>query len=135
MDTIYKAELRLRVRYGETDRMGYCYYGNYAQYFEVARVEALRELGLSYKEIEDSGIALPVKDYSVEFKRPARYDDEIIIKTDVFPLDGLTLRFRYETVDGEGQRLNTAFTSLVFVDLKTGRPTRVPDAIRKILSL
>ena len=80
---IYQAELKLRVRYGETDKMGYCYYGNYAQYFEVARVEALRELGLSYKELEDQGIALPVKDYSVEFKRPAKYDDELIIKTDV----------------------------------------------------
>jgi acyl-CoA thioester hydrolase len=131
---IYQAELKLRVRYGETDKMGYCYYGNYAQYFEVARVEALRELGLSYKELEDQGIALPVKDYSVEFKRPAKYDDELIIKTDVIPLQGLALPFAYTTYDLEGNLLNKARTTLVFVDLKTGQPMRVPEHIRTILS-
>ena len=74
-------ETKVRVRYGETDQMGYCYYGNYAQYFEVGRVEALRSLGCSYKALEDQGIMLPVSEYNVKYKRPAYYDDELTIQT------------------------------------------------------
>ncbi|MDP4662751.1 MAG: acyl-CoA thioesterase, partial [Salibacteraceae bacterium] len=66
-------ENKLRVRYAETDRMGYCYYGNFAAYFEVARVEALRSLGISYKKLEDDGIILPVLDYQIKYFKPAFY--------------------------------------------------------------
>ncbi len=134
MQPIHTSTFKLRVRYGETDKMGYCYYGNYAQYFEVGRVEALRELGLSYKSLEDRGIGLPVRNYSVEFKSPARYDDEIQIITKVYPLDGLSLPFEYETLDLEGKVLNTASTELVFMNLQTGRPMRVPEDVQSLLT-
>jgi acyl-CoA thioester hydrolase len=134
LEPIHTSKLKLRVRYSETDKMGFCYYGNYAQYFEVGRVEALRELGLSYKSLEDRGIGLPVRNYSVEFKKPARYDDEIQIITEVFPLEGLSLPFKYQSLDMEGNVLNTASTELVFMNLQTGRPMRVPEDVLAILT-
>ena len=78
---MYTTEVKIRVRYAETDRMGYVYYGNYATYFEVARVESLRNLGFSYRSLEDEGILLPVLDFSIRYRRPAYYDDELTIKT------------------------------------------------------
>ena len=78
-----KAETKLRVRYGETDQMGYAYYGVYAQYYEVGRVEAMRLLGFSYKEVEERGILLPVVDYGIHYHQPAFYDDEITIVTTI----------------------------------------------------
>jgi len=134
MKVIYEASFKFRVRYSETDKMGYCYYGNYASYFEVARVEALREIGLSYADLEERGVGLPVKDYSVAFKRPAKYDDEIEVRTKVHAMDGLSLGFSYETLDKDGALLNHAETTLVFVDLKTGRPMRVPDDVQELLT-
>lgn len=120
---------KIRVRYGETDRMGYCYYGNYAQFFEVARVEALRELGFSYKKLEDDGILLPVSEYSVKYKRPAYYDDELVIHTVIESIDGAKLNFHFETFNRNDELLNTSKVQLVFVDANTGRPTRPPGEL------
>ncbi|MBC7862076.1 MAG: acyl-CoA thioesterase, partial [Bacteroidia bacterium] len=72
-----KSETIIRVRYGETDRMGFAYYGVYAQYYEVGRVEALRKLGFSYKEMEDRGVLLPVSEFKINYVKPAHYDDEV----------------------------------------------------------
>ena len=80
---MFTSEISLRVRYAETDRMGYAYYGNYATWFEVARVEALRTLGLNYRELEDDGILLPVIDYHTRYLKPAFYDDELTVKTTI----------------------------------------------------
>jgi len=77
--------------------MGYCYYGNYAQYFEVARVESLRSLGISYKELEDKGILLPVVDFHVKYKKPAHYDDELIVKCQINKVPGVKIVFDYTT--------------------------------------
>ena len=77
---MYSTENKIRVRYAETDRMGYVYYGNYAQYFEVARVEMLRNLGISYKSLEDSGVILPVIDFTIKYIKPAFYDDFLTVK-------------------------------------------------------
>ena len=107
--------ISVRVRYAETDRMGYVYYGNYAVYFEVARVEMLRELGLSYKQLEDSGIILPVMDYSIQFKKPAFYDDVLTIKTYIRKKPTARIVFDYETLNEDGILLNTAQVTLVFV--------------------
>ena len=74
-------EIQLRIRYGETDQMGFCYYGNYAQFLEVARVETLRKFGISYKELEEEGILLPVRNFSIKYIAPAKYDDIIHIQT------------------------------------------------------
>lgn len=102
--------------------MGYVYYGNYAVYFEVARVEMLRELGLSYKQLEDSGIILPVMDYSIQFKKPAFYDDVLTIKTYIRKKPTARIVFDYETLNEDGILLNTAQVTLVFVNKATGKP-------------
>lgn len=124
---MYSTEIKIRVRYGETDRMGYVYYGNYATYFEVARVEAMRSLGLTYKGIEDSGILLPVHTYDIKFLAPAYYDDELLIKTDIIEMPRARIRFRYETLNSEGVTINTANTALVFIDKKSNKPIAAPD--------
>lgn len=123
----------MRVRYGETDRMGYAYYGNYAEYFEVARVEALRTLGMSYKEMEDNGILLPVYTFSVKYFKPAFYDDLLTIKTTIPKLPEARVLFEYETFNEKGEQLNKGDTTLVFIDRKTNKPTPAPkEFIEKI---
>ena len=126
-------ETKLRVRYAETDRMGYAYYGNYATYFEVARVEALRALGISYKELEDDGVLLPVTEFNIKYKRPAFYDDELTIKVTIQQMPKIRFVFNYETYNSNGELLNTAFTELVFVNKETGRPMLIPNALILLL--
>ncbi|MBI3503013.1 MAG: acyl-CoA thioesterase [Bacteroidetes bacterium] len=130
---MFSSEVKLRVRYGETDRMGYAYYGNYAEYFEVARVEALRELGMNYKEIEDSGIILPVYTFSVKYFKPAFYDDLLTIKTTIPKLPEARLIFEYETYNEKKELLNKAEVVLVFIDKKSNKPIAAPgEFIEKI---
>ena len=124
---MFKNNHQIRVRYGETDQMGYCYYGNYAQYFEVGRVEALRSLGLSYKSLEDDGIMLPVLDFNVKYIAPAYYDDLLTIETTIGRIDGARLYFSYEIKNEAGKLISKATTTLVFVNKTTMRPT-VPPA-------
>ena len=126
---MYTSEISIRVRYGETDRMGYVYYGNYASYFEVARVEALRRLGVSYKNLEENGIMLPVFSYSVKFLKPAFFDDELKIKTIIREIPMVRLKFEYETYNEEGKLLNKAETTLVFIDMRTKKPCAAPGYI------
>ncbi len=123
---MYKTKTKLRVRYAETDRMGYVYYGNYAMYFEVARVEAMKKIGMSYKELEDSGIMMPVLEYSIKYFKPAFYDDELIIETRIEENPGVRIRFDYDTYNQQNQKINSAFTTLVFVDVKSGKPRKAP---------
>lgn len=122
-------EVKLRIRYAETDRMGYAYYGNYATYFEVARVEAMRDLGISYKQLEDDGVLLPVTELNVKYKKPAYYDDEITVKVTIKEIPRIRFNFYYETYNHKGELLNTAFTQLVFVNKGTGKPMRIPKEI------
>jgi acyl-CoA thioester hydrolase len=117
----------LRVRYADTDRMGYVYYGNYATYFEVARVEMLRNLGISYRDLEDSGVMLPVLEYQTKFFNPAYYDENITIKVEVRELPSVRITFHYKAYNEKGKQLNSAYTTLVFVDVKTGKPTKPPE--------
>ena len=93
MQLSFTKTIELRVRYSETDQMGYCYYGNYAQYFEVGRVEALRSIGMSYKALEESGIMLPVSEFQVKYFAPAYYDDLLRIETQIIELRGSRLLF------------------------------------------
>lgn len=123
----FKYTTQLRVRYGETDQMGYCYYGNYAQYFEVGRVEALRSLGLSYKSLEEEGYMLPVSEFSVNYKIPALYDDLLTIVTIITKIEGARLFFNYRIDNEEGKTIATASTTLVFVSKKSMRPTSPPS--------
>ena len=125
---------KLRVRYAETDRMGYAYYGNYATYFEVARVEAMRALGMSYKRLEDDGVILPVSEFNIQYKKPAYYDDELTIVVKIVEKPRVRFNFNYKTYNEKGDLLNTAFTQLVFVNKETGRPMPIPEALNKLIS-
>lgn len=124
---MYQFENKIRVRYGETDQMGYVYYGNYAQYFEVARVEALQSLDITYKDMEASGIALPVLEYGIKYFKPAYYDDELLIKTSIKKLPEARIYFDFETYNQENVLLNKANVTLVFINSKTGKPCAAPE--------
>lgn len=128
---MFSKEIKIRVRYAETDQMGYVYYGNYAQYYEVARVEALREIGLSYKEIEDRGIFMPVLDMKISYKKPAFYDDEISIVTKIINLPSVRITFLFECYNEKRELLNTGEVTLVFIDKKSGRPCQPPEWLMK----
>lgn len=122
------AETKIRVRYGETDQMGYAYYGVYAQYYEVGRVEAIRQLGFSYKDVEDKGILLPVSEFCVSYKKPAFYDDELTIKTIIKEkVEGVRIPFEYEVYNQKNELLNTGNVTLICVDKKTNKPCRLPN--------
>lgn len=130
---MYISETTIRVRYAETDRMGYVYYGNYAQYFEVGRVEALRQLETSYKEMEDNGVMLPVYACNIRYLKPAFYDDLLIIKTIVKDLPTAKITFEYEIYNQKDELLTTAHTDLVFINITTNKPCRAPESfIEKI---
>ena len=121
--------IQLRVRYGETDQMGYVYYGNYAQYYEMGRVEWLRNLGTSYKRMEESGIMLPVINLNINYIKPAKYDDLLTLKTTLIKKPSVRIEFDFELSNEKGELLNKAYTSLVFIDMKKNKPTRAPDYI------
>jgi acyl-CoA thioester hydrolase len=123
-----QAETKIRVRYGETDQMGYAYYGVYAQYYEVGRVEAMRKIGYSYKEVEEKGILLPVIEFSISYKKPAYYDDEVTVVTTIKEKpSGVKLPFEYACYNSKGELLNTGKVTLVFIQRSTNRPTSIPD--------
>lgn len=122
-----KTETTLRVRYAETDQMGYVYYGNYAQYYEVGRVEAMRSLGFSYKEMEERGILMPVINLNVNYKKPALYDDEVRIVTMVKTLPNVRITFEYECYNQLDELLNTGSVTLVFIDKLKNKLTMPPD--------
>lgn len=126
---MFVSETTLRVRYGETDQMGYVYYGNYALYYEVGRVEGLRVLGTSYKELEDNGVMLPVLEVQSKYLKPARYDDLLTICTMVRELPATRIRFDYEIFNAAQQLLHTAAVTLVFIDKASGRPMRCPVSL------
>ena len=127
--SMYSFETKIRVRYGETDQMSFVYYGVYAQYYEVGRVELLRSLGLSYKEIEAMGFALPVVNMNIKYKKPAFYDDELTIRTTIKELPSAKITFHYETLNEKGDLLNVGEVILVFINKKTGKPCFAPDVI------
>ena len=116
----------LRTRYADTDQMGVVYYGNYPQYLELGRVEWLRAIGLTYKEMEAEGIMMPVVSLQIQYKKPALYDELITIRTKLKDLPSTKIEFDYEILNEKGELLSTANTILVFVDAKTFRPVRCP---------
>lgn len=131
---MYTHTTQLRVRYSETDRMNYVYYGNYAQYFEVARVEALRSLGVSYKNLEEEdGVMLPVLDYQILFFKPAFYDELLSIKTSIVKMPEARIYFEYEVFNEKSELINKASTTLVFVNKATGKPMPAPASFLKLL--
>tara|TARA_B100000902_G_scaffold385314_1_gene426525 strand:- start:1380 stop:1787 length:408 start_codon:yes stop_codon:yes gene_type:complete len=126
---MYSFDTKLRVRYAETDQMGFAYYGVYAQYYEVGRVELLRSLNLSYKEIEDMGYALPVVNFNINYKKPAYYDDLLTIRTTINIMPSLKFIFNYIILNENGDELNNGQVTLVFINKKTVKPCNAPDLI------
>ena len=123
----------LRTRYAETDQMGVVYYGNYPQYLELGRVEWLRAIGLTYKEMEAEGIMMPVVSLQIQYKKPALYDELITIRTKLKDLPSTKIEFDYEILNEKGELLSTANTILVFVDAKTFRPIRCPEKVLDLI--
>ncbi|MFX0556812.1 acyl-CoA thioesterase [Maribacter sp. CXY002] len=127
-------EISFRVRYGETDQMGVVYHGNYAQYLEIGRVEWLRALGVSYKDMETQGVMLPVINLQINFLKSAIYDDVITVKTRLKKLPTVRIEFEYIILNQEGEKLIEASTILAFMDVNRKRPIKCPDYILKKLS-
>jgi len=127
-------EIQVRVRYSETDQMGVVYHANYVPYFEIGRVEWLRAKGVSYKSLEEGGIALPIVSMTINYKKPARYDDLLTIRTTFKSQQTVKLEFDCEIRSESGELLTTAYFLLVFVDVGTGRPVAPPRHIREIIA-
>jgi acyl-CoA thioester hydrolase len=115
--------------------MGFVYYGNYAAYFEVARVEALRSLGISYKSLEEGGVLMPVKNFEIDYLKPAKYDEMIEIVTTIKETPKSGILFEYESLNEKKEVINRAKTTLVFLDAARMRPIRVPQLIIEALQL
>jgi len=132
---MYKFNTQVRVRYAEADPMNVVYYGNYAQYFEVGRVESLRNLGISYKGIEDMGIMLPVVELNIKYLRPAKYDDLLTIKSQIkeLPTEHKII-FDQEIYNEEGKLLTIGKVKLYFMDSKLGKRASMPALMLEKLS-
>jgi len=124
-----KFSTSIRVRYGETDQMGVVYHGNYATYFEVARTEWLRSLGVTYKYMEDSGIMLPVISLSFNFIKSAKYDDILTITIELKKSPLVKIEFDYEIVNQNKEKISTGNSVLAFINMETNKPTKCPDYI------
>lgn len=118
---------KIRVRYGETDQMGYMYYGNYGEFYEVGRVEMLRSLGLTYRWMEEQGVMMPVLEVKSKYLKPAKYDEEISVKVIMHKMPGVKIHFNYEFYNEAGTLIHTGETLLAFVNMQTGRPCLPPQ--------
>ncbi len=131
---MYTSEIQLRVRYAETDQMGYVYYGNYAAYYEVARVECFRQLGISYKDLEGDGIIMPVLENYSKYLAPGRYDELLTVKVIIKKRPGIKIVFNYEIFNEAEELINIGETKLAFIDTASGRPCRMPDDMAEAMS-
>ncbi|HEY0272220.1 MAG TPA: thioesterase family protein [Chitinophaga sp.] len=131
---MFTSTTQIRVRYGETDQMGYLYYGNYALYYEVGRTDAIRSLGLTYREVEALGVMMPVAEMQVKYIRPAYYDDLITIRTILKAMpDTHKIIFHSELYNEKEELLNVGVTTLAFVDAVTKKRASMPGAMRQKL--
>ena len=126
---MYQHEITVRVRYAETDQMGVVYYGNYPQYYEVGRVEAIRALGISYKSIEEQGIVMPVSKLNIKYVLPAKYDELLKIVTIVKEKPDKRLTFKCEIYNEADNLINFGEVTLAFLDIKSKTAVHIPDFI------
>lgn len=131
---MYQSETTVRVRYGETDQMAYVYYGYYAMYYEVARVESLRKLGVTYKELEAMGVMMPVLENHSTFIAAARYDELLRIVTIIREKPTVKIKFEYEIYNEKNELIHQGETLLAFVETKSGKPCRPPEVMMKVLA-
>lgn len=126
-------QTNIRVRYAETDQMGYVYYGNYLTYYEIGRVELIRQAGMTYKQLEETGILLPVLEAKCKYIRPAKYDDLLTLQTTIKEKPGVRIRFEYELWNEKKDLLNVGETTLVFISKSTLKPCDIPEEMKKIM--
>jgi acyl-CoA thioester hydrolase len=127
-----KHETCIRVRYQETDNMGVVYYANYLTWFEVARTEYFRDLGLVYRELEKKGVYLMVASISAKYRSPARYDDIVRALAWISDMKNTSLKFEYELFVGD--RLAATGESVHVFTNESGKPVRIPEEVRKAVS-
>lgn len=123
---MFSFETKIRIRYADTDQMGYMYYGNYATMYEVARTEMLRSLGMTYKSMEQDGVMMPVLELKCKYIKPALYDDVITVKVSIEEKPGVRIIFKYELFNEGDVLINLGETTLVFVDIQKNRPCMAP---------
>ncbi len=123
----------IRIRYADTDQMGFVHHGNYAAMYETGRVEALRSLGVAYKDVELGGIVMPVIDMHSTYLKPARFDDLLTIKTILKEMPTARILFHFEVSNEAGELLNTGEVKLVFLNKETNRPVRCPESLLEML--
>lgn len=131
---MYTFDFQLRVRYKDVDQMGYVYYGNYAYYYEQARAECIRHIGVSYREIEASGILMPITRMNIKYIAPAFYDDLLTIKTIIPEKPGRLIRFLYEVFNPEGKKINEGETILTFIRKADNKLVSAPEILQQKLS-
>lgn len=130
---MYTSETQIRVRYAETDQMSYVYYGNYAMYFEVARVEAMRSIAFSYRQMEEQGVMMPVLESYFKYLKPGKYDELLTIKTTIPIMPGVRIRFEYEVYNERSELITEGWTILTFIKKETHQPTRPPQNLVNLL--
>ena len=131
--SILTTTTQVRVRYADTDKMGVVYYSNYAVFYETGRTEMFRSLGVPYSALEECGVALPVIELVSHYHKSAKYDDLITVETSLEALPTVKIKINYRILSEDGVLLNDGSTTLVFVDMKTGRPTRCPQSVMDAL--
>lgn len=124
-----KTITKIRIRYGETDQMGFVYHGNYAQFFEIGRLDWITQIGVSYKEMESQGILLPVIYLETSFLKSAYYDDELTIETFLLETPTVRIKFGYNIFNNKNELLTKGATHLVFLNKKNNKPMRCPNYI------
>ena len=129
---MFTGETTVRVRYAETDQMGYVYYGNYSMYYEVGRAEAMRKAGFSYKRLEDMGIMMPVLVNNSKYIMPARYDELLTIKISIPKMPMVKIIVNCDIYNEQNQHIHHGETTLAFVNMKTGKPCRIPDELKAV---
>jgi acyl-CoA thioester hydrolase len=122
-----------RVRYADTDQMGVVYYGNYARFYEIGRSEMIRDMGLPYMELEESGIMMPVYSVEAKYRGVIRYDELICIETTVSDLPSARMEFYHRIFSEAGNLVHEATVILVFLNMETRRPVRAPEILLKLL--
>jgi len=125
-------EIEIQVRYSETDQMSFVYHGNYVKYFEIGRITWLKKLGISYKKMEEDGIFLPVIELKINFKKPALFDDKLIVKTKLIRTPSYMIEFDLE-IKRDDQVITFGYTKLIFLNSKTNKPMRCPENILREL--
>ncbi len=133
MKHLIQHETKIRVCYADTDKLGVVYYGTYARFYEIARTEFLRSSGVSYKDIEDNGIVMPVRSMNVTYFKPALYDDILTVRTIIKEMPTVKLKVFSEIYNEKNELLNTSEITLVFSSVATGKPTRPPKSFIQAL--